>query len=67
MFLTHARSNAELVRHLRQLVDALDRRVPHIEREGEVKISSDAHALRELALQRLAELEEDERPVPAKE
>ena len=53
----HARSKAELVKHLRQLVDALDRRVPHVERNGEEKIANEAHALKELALRRLEELE----------
>lgn len=46
------------VRHLRQLIDALNRRVPHIERVGEAKIARDAAELMEKALQRLKELEE---------
>jgi hypothetical protein len=57
MFMKHARSKTELVNHLRQLVDALDRRVPHVERDGEKKIATEAHALKELALRRLEELE----------
>jgi hypothetical protein len=36
---------------------ALDARVPHIERAGEAAITRDAVALREKALQRIAELE----------
>jgi hypothetical protein len=46
-----------MIRHLRQLVEALDRRVPHIERSGEAAIARDAAVLRERALKRIAELE----------
>jgi hypothetical protein len=53
------RSTAVLIRHLRQLVDALDRRVPHVERTGEEQIARDARALKEKALQRLMELERE--------
>ncbi len=45
------------IRHLRQLIDALNRRVPHIERVGEAKIARDAAELMEKALERLHELE----------
>jgi hypothetical protein len=45
------------IRHLRQLIDALDSRVPRIERLGEGKIASDAATLRAKALKRIAELE----------
>jgi len=45
------------IRHLRELISALDRRVPHIERVGEVKIARDAAALRDKALKRIAALE----------
>jgi chorismate mutase len=48
------------VRHLRQLIDALNRRVPHIERVGEAKIARDAADLMGKALNRLKELEESE-------
>ena len=41
---------------LRELVDALDRRVPHAERVGETRIARDAAALRSMALSRLEEL-----------
>ena len=44
------------IRHLRELIGALDRRVPHIERAGEVKIARDAAALRDKALKRIAAL-----------
>jgi hypothetical protein len=46
-----------LLRHLRELVQALEQRVPHIEREGEAQIALDAAALKEKALRRIAELE----------
>jgi len=41
---------------LRDLVDALDRRVPRAERVGELRIASEAAALRRAALDRIAEL-----------
>ena len=44
-------------RHLRELIAALDRRVPHVERIGEVEIARAATALKKKALQRLAKLE----------
>ena len=44
-------------RHLRELIAALDRRVPHVERHGEVEIARAATALKKKALQRLAKLE----------
>ena len=46
------------IRHLRQLIEALSRRVPHIERVGEAKIARDAAELMEKALKRLKALEE---------
>jgi hypothetical protein len=45
------------IRRLRQFVEALDRRVPHIERAGEAQIADDAAALKEKALKRIADLE----------
>jgi hypothetical protein len=45
------------LRHLHELIAALDRRVPHVERIGEIDIARDGRALREKALQRIAELE----------
>jgi hypothetical protein len=46
-----------VVEDLRELVAALDRRVPRLEREGERDIARDAAALRGEALIRIAELE----------
>jgi hypothetical protein len=54
-------TTAELQRELRELISALDRRVPHMERAGEAVIARDAALLREQATRRLAELEELER------
>jgi hypothetical protein len=46
----------ELRRELEELIAALDRRVPRVERAGEAAIARDAAALREKAVERLAEL-----------
>jgi hypothetical protein len=48
------------IRHLRQLVDALNRRVPHVERVGEAAIARDAADLMQKALKRLKALEESD-------
>ena len=47
----------EQIRHLREVVDALDRRVPQIERSGETQIARDAADLKAHALRRIAALE----------
>ena len=47
------------IRHLRELIAALDKRQPQIERVGEADIARDAAALKKKALQRLAELQGD--------
>jgi hypothetical protein len=49
----------ETVRELYELIAALDRRVPHVERVGEVSIARAAAALRTAALKRIEELERD--------
>jgi hypothetical protein len=46
----------ELIRELRELIAALDRRVPHVERAGEAAIAHDAAMLKAKALKRIAEL-----------
>jgi hypothetical protein len=46
-----------LVRELLELIAAIDRRVPHVERAGEIEIARDASALKARALKRIAELE----------
>ena len=45
------------ISQLRELIAALERRVPKIERVGEAQIARDAAALKKKALKRLAELE----------
>ena len=52
------RSDQTLIHDLRELIAALDHRVPHLEREGEREIARDAQALRRAALARIAELEQ---------
>ena len=46
-------SRAHVVNELRELIAALDRRVPQVTRVGEVAIAKAALALRDEALQRL--------------
>jgi hypothetical protein len=46
----------DLIARLRELIGALESRVPHVEREGEMRIARDAAALKEKALERIAEL-----------
>lgn len=50
-------TSPQLIRVLRELVAALDRRVPQVDRAGEAAIASDAAALRARALERIQELE----------
>ncbi len=47
----------EKLRHLHELIAALDRRVPQVERVGEVAIAHEAAALRDKAEERIATLE----------
>jgi hypothetical protein len=54
--LSMAVNTPELTRALQELIEALDRRVAHIERAGEDVIARDAAALRAKAVNRLAEL-----------
>ena len=46
-----------VVRDLLELVAALDRRVPQMQRAGEIAIARDAAALKARALKRIEELE----------
>ncbi len=48
------------IRELRELVAALDRRVPHVERAGEAAIARSAADLRAAAVRRIEELEQAE-------
>lgn len=45
---------------LRELVAALDRRVPHLDRKGEHDIARDAAALRAEAMKRIREIENED-------
>ena len=54
-----ALTRTELILELQELIEALDRRVPHMERSGEMEIARDAAALRVRALKRLAELKKE--------
>lgn len=49
-------SQVDLIRELEELIAALDRRLPRVEQAGETAIARDAAALRERAVERLAEL-----------
>ena len=51
-------AESELLRALQELVQALDRRIPHIERAGEAKIAADARRLRAEASARIAVLQD---------
>ena len=53
----NTRSDQTLVHDLRELIAALDRRVPRLERDGERDIARDAQTLRRAALRRIADLE----------
>ena len=50
-------SRVDVIRELLELIDALDRRVPHVERAGEASIAREAAALKDKASKRIAELE----------
>ena len=47
----------DMIEDLRELIAALDRRVPHLERTGEIDIARDTAALRDKARSRIAEFE----------
>jgi hypothetical protein len=55
-----ASSRAQTVRELHELIAALDGRVPHVERVGEISIAQAASALKREALKRIEELEREE-------
>jgi hypothetical protein len=46
-------TTSRVVSALRELISALDRRVPHAERPGEIRIARDAHKLRREAVARI--------------
>jgi hypothetical protein len=53
----NADERKRVLRHLYELIAAIDRRAVHMERAGEAAIARDASALRKKALKRIAELE----------
>jgi chorismate mutase len=54
--MTNPESSTRIVAALRELIVALDRRVPYVERIGEIQIAKDAAMLRSAALRRVEEL-----------
>jgi hypothetical protein len=54
-----AMTPSRAVRELLELIAALERRVPHVERAGEASIARDAAALKARALKRIEELERE--------
>lgn len=56
---THHAELERLIRELRELVEALDRRLPQVERSGEATIAKAALVLRDEAIARIAELERE--------
>ena len=55
-----AMSRSHAVRELLEVIAALDRRVPQVQRAGEASIARDAAALRARALKRINELEREQ-------
>jgi hypothetical protein len=53
---TTEHGHEKLIADLRELVEALDRRIPQIKREGEQQIARDSAALRKTAQERIAAL-----------
>jgi len=56
-----AMTSFTLLRALRELIAALDRRVPNADRAGESSIVRDSDALKARAMQRIGELEDSRR------
>ena len=59
---TEASTRAQTVRDLCELIAALDRRVPQVERVGEISIARAASTLKLEALKRIEQLERDGPP-----
>ncbi len=59
---TATSSTAQTVRELYELIAALDRRLPQVERVGEISIARAALALRVEAFKRINELERETPP-----
>lgn len=54
---------SQLLTTLEELVDALNRRIPQVERAGELEIMADANRLRACAMQRIALLRRAGEPI----
>ena len=50
------KDSSHIIATLRDFIAAIDRRVPQVKRAGEVQIAKDAAALRQEAVDRIAEL-----------
>jgi hypothetical protein len=55
--ITESSSPSEVIAALRELIEALDCRVPHADRSGEIRIGKDAAMLRNEAVTRIAALQ----------
>lgn len=55
--------SASSIRILHELIEALDRRLPQVQRVGEASIARDAAALKSKALERIAALAHEPAPV----
>ena len=55
--LANASTRDEMIENLRELVKAIDRRTSHLDQDGEAEIARDAAALRQKAVDRIAELQ----------
>ena len=52
-----SRQTRDILRNLYELIEALDKRVPHLERMGEAQIAHDASDLRERAISLIKSIE----------
>jgi hypothetical protein len=57
-----ALTRSRAVRELVELIAALDRRVPQVQRSGEAAIAREAAALKARALKRIGEIEIEDEP-----
>ena len=57
--LADASARQEMIDNLRELVRAIDKRTWHLDDAGEAEIARDAAALRQKAVERIAELEDE--------
>jgi hypothetical protein len=55
----HVVMRVHAIRELQELIDALERRMPQVQRAGEASIAREAAALKARALKRIEELERD--------